>query len=61
MGFPHRNHGLDRLLATRLKVALPNKQIEVINTAMTAVNSRDLRRCEGHSGIAGSVRGDFVG
>ena len=39
MGFPHRNHGLDRLLATRLKVALPNKQIEVINTAMTAVNS----------------------
>lgn len=39
MGFPHRNHGLDRLLATRLKVGLPNKQIEVINTAMTAVNS----------------------
>ena len=39
MGFPHRNHGLDRLLATKLKVALPNKQIEVINTAMTAVNS----------------------
>ena len=39
MGFPHRNHGLDRLLATRLKAGLPNKQIEVINTAMTAVNS----------------------
>ena len=39
MGFPHRNHGLDRLLATRLKVGLRNKQIEVINTAMTAVNS----------------------
>ena len=50
MGFPHRNHGLDRLLATRLKVALPNKQIEVINTAMTAVNSqRDLRSGKGHS------------
>ena len=39
MGFPHRNHGLDRLLTTRLKVAFPNKQIEVINMAMTAVNS----------------------
>ena len=39
MGFPHRNHGLDRLLATQLKAALPSRQIEVINTAMTSVNS----------------------
>lgn len=39
MGFPHKNHGVDRLLAAQLKAMLPGKEIEVINTAMTAVNS----------------------
>ncbi len=39
MGFPHKNHGLDRLLATQLRAALPSRRIEVINTAMTSVNS----------------------
>ncbi len=38
-GFPYKNHGLDRLLATQLRAALPSRQIEVINTAMTSVNS----------------------
>ena len=38
-GFPHKNHGLDRLLATQLRAALPSRKIEVINTAMTSVNS----------------------
>jgi tetratricopeptide (TPR) repeat protein len=39
LGFPHKNHGLDRLLATQLRAALPSRRIEVINTAMTSVNS----------------------
>jgi len=39
MGFPHKNHGFDRLLATQLGAALPSRKIEVINTAMTSVNS----------------------
>ena len=39
MGFPHKNHGVDRLLAAQLQAMLPGKEIEVINTAMTAVNS----------------------
>jgi tetratricopeptide (TPR) repeat protein len=39
MGFPFNNHGVDRLLAAQLRAALPSKRIEVINTAMTAVNS----------------------
>jgi tetratricopeptide (TPR) repeat protein len=39
LGFPHKNHGLDRLLATQLKAAFPSREIEVINTAMTSVNS----------------------
>jgi hypothetical protein len=39
MGFPHKNHGLDRLLATQLRAAFPSRKIEVINTAMTSVNS----------------------
>ena len=39
MGFPHKNHGLDRLLAMQLKAAFPSRRIEVINTAMTSVNS----------------------
>lgn len=39
LGFPHKNHGLDRLLATQLKAALPSREVEVINTAMTSVNS----------------------
>lgn len=38
-GFPHVNHGLDRHLAAHLKAALPGKTIDVINTAMTSVNS----------------------
>jgi tetratricopeptide (TPR) repeat protein len=39
LGFPHKNHGLDRLLAAQLRAALPARKIEVINTAMTSVNS----------------------
>ncbi len=38
-GFPHKNHGFDRLLAAQLRAALPSRKIEVINTAMTSVNS----------------------
>ena len=38
-GFPHKNHGVDRLLAAQLQAALPTRKIEVINTAMTSVNS----------------------
>ncbi len=38
-GFPHVNHGLDRHLSAHLQAALPGKKIEVINTAMTSVNS----------------------
>ncbi|MDM7860388.1 tetratricopeptide repeat protein [Alteromonas sp. ASW11-36] len=38
-GFPHVNHGLDRHLGAHLSAALPGKKIEVINTAMTSVNS----------------------
>jgi tetratricopeptide (TPR) repeat protein len=38
-GFPHKNHGFDRLLAAQLGAALPARKIEVINTAMTSVNS----------------------
>ncbi len=39
LGFPHKNHGFDRLLAAQLGAALPSRKIEVINTAMTSVNS----------------------
>jgi len=39
LGFPHKNQGLDRLLATQLRAAFPSRKIEVINTAMTSVNS----------------------
>ena len=39
LGFPHKNHGLDRLLTAQLSAALPSRDIEVINTAMTSVNS----------------------
>jgi tetratricopeptide (TPR) repeat protein len=39
LGFPHKNHGFDRLLAAQLRAALPSRNIEVINTAMTSVNS----------------------
>lgn len=39
MGFPHKNHGFDRLLATQLKSLFPDRDVEVINTAMTSVNS----------------------
>ncbi|MFT4809852.1 MAG: tetratricopeptide (TPR) repeat protein [Paraglaciecola sp.] len=38
-GFPHINHGLDRHLNAHLQAALPDKTIEIINTAMTSVNS----------------------
>jgi len=38
-GFPHKNHGIDRLLAAQLRAAMPSRKIEVINTAMTSVNS----------------------
>ena len=39
LGFPYKNHGFDRLLAAQLRAALPSRKIEVINTAMTSVNS----------------------
>ena len=39
LGFPHKNHGFDRLLETQLRAALPARKIEVINLAMTSVNS----------------------
>ena len=39
MGFPHKNHGVDRLLAAQLIAMFPGKDVEVINTAMTSVNS----------------------
>jgi tetratricopeptide (TPR) repeat protein len=48
-GFPHKNHGLDRLLAAELRAALPSRQIEVINTAMTSVNSHVIY------GVANSI------
>ncbi|MEL7185492.1 MAG: tetratricopeptide repeat protein [Pseudomonadota bacterium] len=38
-GFPHKNHGFDRLLGAQLRAAMPSRKIEVINTAMTSVNS----------------------
>ena len=38
-GFPYKNHGFDRLLAAQLRAALPSRKIEVINTAMTSINS----------------------
>jgi len=38
-GFPHKNHGFARLLAAQLRAALPSRKIEVVNTAMTSVNS----------------------
>jgi tetratricopeptide (TPR) repeat protein len=39
MGYPHKNHGFDRQLKAQLRAALPSREIEVINTAMTSVNS----------------------
>ena len=39
MGFPHKNHGVDRLLTAQLNALFPDKEVEVINTAMTSVNS----------------------
>nr|NIL92852.1 tetratricopeptide repeat protein [Woeseiaceae bacterium]NIP19514.1 tetratricopeptide repeat protein [Woeseiaceae bacterium]NIS88469.1 tetratricopeptide repeat protein [Woeseiaceae bacterium] len=39
LGFPLRNHGLDRLLTAQLRAALPSRKIEVLNLAMTSVNS----------------------
>jgi tetratricopeptide (TPR) repeat protein len=39
LGFPHKHHGLDRLLQAQLRAALPSQKIEVINTAMTSINS----------------------
>ncbi len=39
LGFPHDNHGLDRLLEAQLRAMLPAQNVEIINTAMTSVNS----------------------
>ncbi len=39
LGFPHKNHGFDRLLETQLRAALSPRSVEVINLAMTSVNS----------------------
>ena len=39
MGFPYKNHGVSRLLTAQLRAALPSRKVEVINTAMTSVNS----------------------
>lgn len=39
LGFPYRNHDISRHLTAQLSQALPNKKIEIINTAMTAINS----------------------
>ena len=39
MGFPHKNHGVDRLLAAQLRALFPNRDVDVVNTAMTSVNS----------------------
>mgnify|MGYP001824525180 CR=1 FL=1 len=39
LGFPHKNHGLDRLLETHLRAGLPSRKVEVINLAMTSINS----------------------
>ena len=38
-GFPNPAHGFSRHLEAMLKDALPSRQVEVINTAMTAINS----------------------
>ncbi|NCF20650.1 MAG: tetratricopeptide repeat protein, partial [Haliea sp.] len=38
-GFPYKHHGLGRLLEAQLRAALPSRKVEVINTAMTSVNS----------------------
>jgi len=38
-GFPNPAHGFSRQLKTLLREALPDRRIEVINTAMTAINS----------------------
>ena len=44
MGFPHKNHGVDRLLATQLRALFPEREVEVINTAMTSVNSHVVQQ-----------------
>lgn len=51
-GFPHKNHGFDRLLSAQLQAALPSREIEVINTAMTSVNSHVVYE------VARSIPGD---
>ncbi|MEC7096046.1 MAG: tetratricopeptide repeat protein, partial [Pseudomonadota bacterium] len=33
------NHGVDRLLAAQLRSLFPNRDVEVVNTAMTSINS----------------------
>lgn len=38
-GFPNLNHGFSRHLEILLEQALPTKKIDIINTAMTSVNS----------------------
>ena len=38
-GFPNPEHGFSRQLQVMLREALPGRRIEVVNTAMTAINS----------------------
>ncbi|MEL0006458.1 MAG: hypothetical protein VW686_03915, partial [Luminiphilus sp.] len=38
-GFPNPDHGFSRQLQVLLRDALPGRRIEVVNTAMTAINS----------------------
>ncbi len=38
-GFPNPAHGFSRQLEAMLRQALPSRKVEVINTAMTAINS----------------------
>ena len=38
-GFPNPDHGFSRQLQVLLREALPGRRIEVVNTAMTAINS----------------------
>ncbi|MCH1579870.1 MAG: hypothetical protein L7S55_04125, partial [Luminiphilus sp.] len=38
-GFPNPEHGFSRQLETLLSEALPERRVEVVNTAMTAINS----------------------
>ena len=52
LGFPHKNHGFDRLLEAQLRAALPSRRVEVVNLAMTSVNSHVMYA------VAQSIPGD---